>query len=119
MPRPAIRPSSGKAAIVGRQEREEAGRDAGGRQRERRACARAGVAQRLAQVRAFEPLGAVAHAELQTEVDPEADEQHREGNRDQVERPHHHEAKRGRDRQADGEIDRDREDDAVRSQCQP
>jgi len=41
------------------------------RKRQRRPGAQAGIAQRRAQVGAFEALGAIAHAELQAEVDAE------------------------------------------------
>ena len=46
----------------------------------------------------FVPLGAIADAELQAEIDPEPDEQHGEVNRDQVERADQQHAERRRDR---------------------
>ena len=55
-------------------------------------------------------LGAVAHAELDTEIDTDADEQDGEIDRDQVERAHHHQAERRGQGEADEEIDEHGED---------
>ena len=49
------------------------------------------------------PLGAIANAELQAEVDAEADKQHREINRYQIERADHQQAERRGDGEPDDE----------------
>ena len=61
---------------------------------------RPACSKRLAQVVDLVPLGAIAHAELKSEIDTEADEQHRKIDRDQIERADHQHAERGRDRKA-------------------
>jgi len=45
----------------------------------------------------LEALRAIAHAELNAEIHPKTDEQHRERDRYEVERPNHQEAERCRD----------------------
>ena len=65
------------------------------------------------------PLGAIAHAELQAEIDAQADEQNREIDRDQIERADHHHADRGRHGEPDNKRDKDREDDAEPAQRKP
>jgi len=67
----------------------------------------------------FVAFAAVTHAELETEVDAQADEQDRKGHRDEIERSHHHEPERRRDRQADRQIDEDRNDDPVGLERKP
>ena len=110
----------GHAAIGGRQERQEAGGDRGGGERQRRA----GVCARHARARARDrrpsiAVGAIAHAVLDAEVDAEADEQHRERDRDQVERPDHQEAERRRDGEPDDQIEEHRQDDPAGLQREP
>ena len=58
--------------------------------------------QRLVQIVDFMPLGAVADAELNAEIDAEADKQHGEINRYQIERADHQQP----DRRRDGKPDR-------------
>ncbi len=68
------------------------------------------------QVVVIVPLGAVAHRELDAEVDAEADKQHREGDRDQVERADPGEPKRHGDRETDRQAREHREDKPSRVQ---
>ena len=109
----------GYAAIGGGQERQEARRNGGGGKRERNAGAGAGLHQREAQVRHLEPFLAIANAELDAEIHPEADEQHRECHRDEVQRSDHHQPDRRRQRQADEESRHDRQDDSEGAQGKP
>ena len=74
----------GKAAIGGRQEREERGRDRGGREQERRRHAAPGRLSADVRSAVRVPLGSVSDAELDAEIDAKADEQHGEGDRDEV-----------------------------------
>ena len=64
-------------------------------------------------------LGPIAHAELNAEIDPDADEQHGESDRDRVERRHHHEAQGGGDAKAHEDADEYRQDDLGRAQRKP
>ena len=107
------------AAIGRRQEREEAGRDRGGGQRQRDPCPRARLHQRRAEIGLLEALLAIADAELNAEIDAQADEQHGEGDRDEVERPDHQQSQRRGDRQADEQRDDHRHDDPERPQRHP
>ena len=109
----------GNALVVGRQETQEAGggRHRGERQRNRRTSGR--VLQRQRQILVLETLGTVADAELNAEIDAEADEQHGKGDRQQVQRSHHHQADRGRERKADEQVHEHREDDLGRMQRHP
>ena len=66
-----------------------------------------------------EPLGAVSNAELNPEIDAKADEQHGEGDGDEVQRADHREARRGGETQADREIDQDSENDPGLPESQP
>ncbi len=116
---PGDQPEFGHALVDGRQERQKAGRGREGRERQRRARAAAGLQQRLAQIVDIVPLGAVADAELQTEVDAQPDEQHREINGYQIERADHHQADRGGNREPDDERKKDGEDDARPAQSEP
>ena len=109
----------GQALVVGRQERQETGRGGERRQRQRRAGAPAGMQERLAHAVDLVPLGAVADAVLEAEIDPEPDEQHREINRDQIERPDQQHAERRRQRQPDDQTDDHGEDDAEPAQREP
>ena len=93
-------PQFGHAAVRSGEEGEEAERRGrrreGERQRERarrRQQGRAGAGPDA-------PQFAEAHAELDAEIDAEPDEQDRERDGDQVQRTHHHEPQRGREREA-------------------
>ena len=79
----------GKPSIGGRQERQKARRGRQRRQRQRRAGAPAGMQQRLVQTVDLMPLGPIADAELESEIDSKADKQHGKINRDQVQRADH------------------------------
>ena len=57
-------------------------------------------------------LGAVAHTELQPEIDAQADEQHEKRDRDDVQGADQEEAEGSGDRQTNAETDRHREDDS-------
>ena len=109
----------GNAFVDRRQERQEAGRRRQGRERQRRAGAPARLQQRLAQIVDLVPLRAIADAELQAEIDAEADEQHGEIDRYQIERADHQHAERGRDGKSDDKADEHRENDAHPAQRQP
>jgi hypothetical protein len=109
----------GNALVVSRQEREKAGRGRHRRQRERDRTIFGGLGQRRRQIVVLVAFRAVSHAELDAEVHPEPDKQNRKGNREQVERTDHHQTYRGRDRQADEQIDEDRENDLRRMQRHP
>ena len=109
----------GQAAIRRRQERQEAGGRGKRGERQRRAGAPAGVQQRLAQAVNLVPLGPVTHTVLEAEIDPEADKQHGEIDRDQIERADHHHADRRGDRKPDDKAHKHGEDDAEPTQRQP
>ena len=98
-PRPGDLAELGEAAIGRRQERQEADCRGGGRQGERPPRPHGRAVQRMVEIRIFAALGAVAHAELNREVDTEADEKREIGYRDHIERLHHHKADRRRHRQ--------------------
>ena len=92
------------ATVIGRQERQEAG--GGGAWRRGSAVRRrtGPPRERARKVVELMTLGPVAHAELDAEVDADADEQDGEIDRDQVERADHHQAearRSGRDRRRD------------------
>ena len=103
----------GDALVVGRQERQETRRRGERGERQRRARAPAGLQQRRVHIIDLVAFGPIANAELQSEIDPDADEQHREIDRYQVERADHQQADRRRDREADDEIDEHGENDAA------
>ena len=109
----------GNAFVVCRQEAQESG--GGGHRRERKRNRRTArrALQRQRQIVILETLGTVADAELDAEIDAEADEQHGKGNRQQVQRSHHHQADRGRQRKADEQVDEHREDDLPGMQRHP
>ena len=65
------------------------------------------------------PLGAIAHAELKSEIDTEADKQYGKIDRDQIERADHDQAERGGDGKPDDKADEYRENDAHPAQRQP
>src|SRR6185437_5877466 len=75
-----------KAAIAGREKREEAHRSSGSGECERIAGFLRRPPQRPRQVALLVTLGAVAYTELDAEIDAQPDEQHEECNRDQIER---------------------------------
>ena len=93
-------PQFRNAAKLRRQEREEAGQQRHGGERQRPADAPARGDDRVAQMLLVVALGAVAHRELDAEVDPKPQKQRREGDRDRVELAHHEEADARRDDQA-------------------
>ena len=64
-------------------------------------------------------LGAVADAELDAEIDTDADEEHGEIDRDQVEGADHHQAERRSHGEADEEVDEDGDDQARGAECTP
>ena len=109
----------GDALVVGRQEAEESGRRRHRGQRERDRGALGRIGQRLRQVVVLETLRAVADAELDAEVHPQPDEQDGKGDRQQVQRSHHHQPNRRGDRKPDEEIEEHGEDDLRRMQRHP
>ena len=109
----------GDTLVVGGDEAEEAGRGRHGRQRQRNCRALGSQHQRTREIVVLVALGAIADAVLNAEIDAEADEQHGERDRQQIERAHHHQAGGGRQRKTDEEIDEHREDDLRRMQRQP
>ena len=54
-----------------------------------------GAPQGASQVILFVTFGAITDAELNSEIDAQSDEQHKESDRDQVKRSDHRKAKRG------------------------
>ena len=84
-----------KAAIIGRQKCEKSHGGSRGGQSQRIAGLAGGRSQRLAQIAVFMPFAAIAHAELNAEIDPKADKQHEERDRDQVEGADQSEPQRG------------------------
>ena len=112
-------PELGETDIGGRQERVEGGRDRGRRKQKRPSDAAPGLLESLDQIAVREPLGAVADAELDAEIDAKADEQHGEGDRDEVQRADHHQADGGGETQAHREIDQDGEHDPGLLERQP
>ena len=109
----------GNAAIIGREKRVEAG---GGRRRGKRQRP-PGLGRRLheglVELRLLIAFGAVADAELNAEIDPDADEQHRKGDRNQIERADHHEPDGGRRGKPSDDAQGDREHDTARFQGAP
>jgi hypothetical protein len=67
----------------------------------------------------FMPLGAIAHAELNSEIDAEAHKQHKEGNRDQIEGAYHGKAKSGRDGKPDHQAEEHRGHDLPGAKRKP
>ena len=67
--------------------------------------------EREVEVIHLEAVGPIAHAVLDAEVDAETDEQHRERDRDQVERPDHQESKRRRYGKTGDQIEKYRKND--------
>ena len=109
----------GQAFVIRRQERQKARRGRERRKRQRRAGAPAGAQKRFMQAVDFMPLGTVADAELQPEIDTETHEQHGEVHRYQVERADQQQSKRRRDREADDQGGEHRENDPEPSQRHP
>ena len=101
----------GQTAVVGRQERQEADGGRGGGKRQRAAGLFSGAPQRHAKVALLVPLGAIAHAELDAEIDAEPDKQHGKRDRDQVERRHHGKPERRRDGKPRHQAEEHRHDD--------
>ena len=64
-------------------------------------------------------LGAIAHAELNAEVDAEPDKQNGEGDRNEVERTHQGQANCSGNGEADHQADGNRQDDPKRAQGKP
>ncbi len=64
-------------------------------------------------------FGAIADAELNAEIGSDADEQHREGDRNQIKRADHHESNGGRRGETGDDAQRDRENDTARFQGEP
>src|SRR5581483_11068712 len=89
----------GQSLISRRQERQETCGGGQRRKRQRRAGAPPRMQQRLMQPVDFMPLGPVTDAELNAEIDSKADEQYREVDGNQIERPDQHQAQRRRYRQ--------------------
>ena len=71
-------PEFGQTHIGGRQEGVESGRDRSRRKQKRARHAEAGRFESLKKIAVREPLGAVSDAELNSEIDAKADEQHGE-----------------------------------------
>ena len=82
-------PEFGETHIGGRQERIERGRDRGGGEQKRPRHAARRRLKRLAEIAVPVSLGAVADAELDAEIDAKANEQHGEGDGDEVQRSDH------------------------------
>ena len=119
MPAPAISPSSEMPRYaVGMKEKNPAASPRGC-ERERRAGPQCRVRQRDPQIVHLVPLGTVAHAELDAEINSYADAQDRKGDRDDIERAGHQQAECGRDGEADHEGQEDRENDPPRAQREP
>ena len=112
-------PELGQADIGGRQERVESGCDRGRRKQKRARHAESGRFESLEEIAVREPLGAISDAELDAEIDAKADEQHGEGDRDEVQRADHRQAGSGGETQADGEIDQDGKNDPALPESQP
>ena len=108
-----------EAAIIGRQKRGEADRGRRRGQRERDACLACGADQRAPELAGLVAFGAVAHAELDAEIDAEANKQYKKRDRDQVQRADQEEPERGRVGETAAHADHRGQDDARRAQCQP
>ncbi len=80
-------PKFGDAREAGWDEGEEAGRDGNSREQHGGAGLAQGLLQRDLRMRREPPLIAIAHRDLDREVDGKADKEHREGDGDQVEGP--------------------------------
>ena len=109
----------GQTHIGRRQERVESGRDRGRRKQQRPRHAASGRFESLEEIAIRETLGAVSDAELNAEIDAKADEQHGEGDGDEVQRADHRQADSGGETQADREIDQDGENDPGLLESQP
>ena len=119
IPEPAICAEFGEAPVRRRQERREPHRGRRRGERQRRARLSCGASQRGAQIAVIVTFCAVAHAELEPEIDAEAHEQHEKRHRDHVQRADQEQAESYRDRQTDDQADGDREDDPQGVQRQP
>ena len=75
--------------------------------------------ERLAELWLLIAFGAVADAELNAEIGPDADEQYREADRNQIERADHHESNGGRGCETDNDAQGDSENDTARFQGTP
>lgn len=75
-------PEFRNAAVVRRCERKKAGRDGGRGEGQRGSYLLSGRAQRTTEVVKLVPLGPVADRELNSEINAQSDEQHRECDRD-------------------------------------
>ena len=91
----------GHAAKAGGHEGKKAGGGGDGGQDNLWTNRQHGVGQRQGGVAGVQALLAVAHAELDGEVDRDADKQHRKRNRDQVQRPDRQRGKAGGEQQAE------------------
>ena len=109
----------GDAFVIRGQEGEEPGGDACRGQSQRTAGLRCSGAQGGAHFVGVVAFGAVAHAELDAEIRSQADEEHGEGDRDQVERAHCQQPGRRRDGQPGDQVQHHGEHDAARAQCEP
>ena len=81
-------PKLGHTAKAGRHKGQEPGRNGHGGQHDLRPDRQHGLVQRQGGIPGVQPLLAVAYAELDGEIDGDADEQHRKRDRDQVQRPY-------------------------------
>jgi hypothetical protein len=77
------------------------------------------IGQGDAQIVDLVAFGAIAHAELNAEIDADAHEQHCERDRDRIERAHHPQSERRRDGQSHENAEEHRQDDFRRLQRQP
>jgi hypothetical protein len=94
IPVPAITPTS-ESDVCGRQERVERGRDRGGCEQKRPRHPTRRRQKRLAEIGDRIPLGPVADAELDAEIDAEPYEKHSESDGDEVQRADHPESQGG------------------------
>ncbi len=106
----------GDARIIGRHEGEEAHRGGECGNRQRPADFGRGTVQRRGDIAGAEALVAVAHAELDAEIDGMTDEEHAEGDRDRVERSDHADGENAADDEADDERGEDGDEDPQRPQ---
>src|SRR5262245_49215052 len=77
------------------------------------------ILQRDMQIVDLMALGAIAHAELDPEIDADPDKQHRESDRDRIERSDQGETHCGRYGKANEDADQHGRDDPGRAQRQP
>ena len=109
----------GKTSKGRRQEREEAGSCPGRRQCQGNSGLFRGIAQSKPQIVDIVPFRPVSDAELQPEVDAEPDEQHRKGDRNQIERANRQQTERSCRGKAHDQSKNDGKDDSQRSQRKP